>query len=156
MTTPRSLSISAGSNETLCAQSSRIRNALLEDLRLVGRHLQHVDRLVEARVRVQARPEPHADRLHERHDLLLREVLRAVERHVLDEVRQARLVVVFEDRAGVDDEPELGALLRLLVGPDVVLEAVLEGSDRDLRIGRDGRAERQRWARVPAPGRQPA
>ena len=42
-------------------------------------------------------------------------VLGAVERHVLDEVRQPALVVVFENRAGVDDQPQLGALLRLLV-----------------------------------------
>ena len=48
---------------------------LIEDVGLVGRHLEHVDRLVEARERVDARAEPHADRLEERHRLLLREVL---------------------------------------------------------------------------------
>ena len=93
-------------------------------LGLVGRHLEHVDGLVEAGVGVDVGAEAHAERLDERHELLLGKVLGAVEGHVLDEVREPALVVVFENRAGVDDEPELGALLRLLVGADVVVQAV--------------------------------
>ena len=54
----------------------------------------------------------------------LRKALRAVERHVLDEVREPALVVFFHQRAGVDDEPELGAALGFLVGPHVVADAV--------------------------------
>ena len=42
-------------------------------------------------------------------DALAGEVLRAFEQHVLDEVRQPLLVVVFEDRSGLDDEPQLHA-----------------------------------------------
>ena len=57
-------------------------------------------------------------------DVLLREVQRAVEAHVLDEMRQPALVVVFEHRAGVDDEPQFGAALRLRVRADVVAQAV--------------------------------
>jgi len=60
-------------------------------------------------VRVHVRPKAHAERLHEAGDRLLREVERAVEAHMLDEVRQPALIVVFEHGAGVDDEPELGA-----------------------------------------------
>ena len=37
---------------------------------------------------------------------------RAVEGHVLDEVREPALVFVFLDRTGVDREPKLGARLR--------------------------------------------
>ena len=47
--------------------------------------------------------------------LLLREVLRALELHVLDEMRQPQLVVVFEHRPRLDDEPQLGAAGRLRV-----------------------------------------
>ena len=54
---------------------------------------------------------------------MLREVLGAVEGHVLGEVREALLVVFFQDRAGLDDEAELGALLGLLVGAHVVAAA---------------------------------
>ena len=75
---------------------------------LVG-NLQLVDGLVEARVRVHVRAEPHAERLHEVGDVLLREVPGAVEGHVLDEVGEPALVVVFEDRARLDDEPKFGA-----------------------------------------------
>ena len=73
---------------------------------------------------------------------LLREVLRAVEGHVLDEVREAALVVVFEHRAGIDREPKLGAALRLPVGADVVAEAVRQRADGDLRIDRHDLVER--------------
>ena len=110
---------------------------------IVGRNLQLVDGLVEARVGVDVRAEAHADRLHERDDVLLREVARAVERHVLDEVREPALIVVFEDRAGVDDEPELGAALRLLVRADVVAQAVRQRADGDPRVDGNGRRQRR-------------
>ena len=73
----------------------------VDRLGLVGRNLQHVHGLVEARVGVEVRAEAHPERLDERDDGLLREVLRAVERHVLDEVREPLLVVVLEDRSGL-------------------------------------------------------
>ena len=56
--------------------------------------------------------------------VLLGKVQRAVEGHVLDEVRKAALVFVFEHRARIDDEPKLGAGLRLPVLADVVAEPV--------------------------------
>ena len=93
-------------------------------------------------MRVDVRAEPHAERLHERDDVLLGEVQRAVEGHVLDEVREAALVVVFEHRAGVDHEPQLGARLRLPVRADVVAQTVRQRADRDQRIDRDGLIER--------------
>ena len=43
------------------------------------------------------RAEARADRLEERHQLAGLEVLGAVERHVLEEVREPALVVVFLD-----------------------------------------------------------
>ena len=109
--TPRSLSISSGSKDTACAQSSRISSDRSITRRVVGGNLQLVDGLVEARVGVDVRAEAHAGRLQEGDDVLLREVPRAVEAHVLDEVREPALVVVFENRSGIDDEPELGATL---------------------------------------------
>ena len=41
--------------------------------------------------------------------LVLREPAGAIERHVLDEVRGAQLVVVFQNRPGVHNQPQLGA-----------------------------------------------
>ena len=63
-------------------------------------------------------------------------VLRAVERHVFDEVREAALVVVFKNRTGLHHEPELGSFFRFLVGSYVVAQAVLKLAHRDLRIDR--------------------
>ena len=110
---------------------------------LRGRNLQFVDGLVEAGVGVDVRAEPHAERLHERDDVLLREVARAIEGHVLDEVRQPALVVVFEHRAGLDGEAKLGASLRLPVGAHVVAQAIRQRADGDLRIDRNRLVERR-------------
>ena len=74
------------------------------------------------------------ERLDERDHVLPGKVLGAVERHVLDEMRQPALVVVLEHRAGVDDEPQLGAASRLPVRPHEVLQAVREPAFADLRI----------------------
>ena len=41
--------------------------------------------------------------------------LGAVEGHVLDEMGQALLVIVFQNRAGLDHQPQLRALFRFLV-----------------------------------------
>ncbi len=89
------------------------------------------------------RAEAHAGRLQEGDDVLLREVARAVEAHVLDEVRQPPLIVVFENRSRVDDEPELGAALRLLILADVVAQAVGERADGDPRVDGNGRGQRR-------------
>ena len=65
-----------------------------------------------------------------------REVLRAFELHVLDEVREPQLVVVFEHRAGLDDQPQLGAVRRLRVRAHVVAQPVRQRADDDLRVDR--------------------
>ena len=69
-------------------------------------------------------------------------VQRAVEAHMLDEVREPALIVVFEHGTRVDDEPKFGAGLRLLVRADVVAQTIRERADRDQRIDRNGLAER--------------
>ena len=108
------------------------------DARRVGRDLQFVDRLVEARRGVDVRAEPHPDGLEVAHELILREAGRPVERHVLEEMGEPLLVVVLEDRAGVDDQAQLGTLLRLLVAADVVPDAVRQRTDDNARIARKG------------------
>jgi hypothetical protein len=87
-------------------------NALSTIFALSVGNRQHVDRLVEARVRVEVRAELHAHALEIVDQVVLGEVLGAVERHVLDEVREAELGRVLEHRAGVHHEPQLGALGR--------------------------------------------
>ena len=144
-TTPRSLSISSGSNVHVLRPVLEDEERAVDDRRILGRNLQLEDGLVEAGVRVDVRAEAHADRLHERDDPLIREVLRAVERHVLDHVGEPALVLVLEDRAGADDEPELGAVARRLVGADVIAQAVRQRADGDPRI--DGNLLRKRYRR---------
>ena len=120
--------------------------------RVVGRNLQFVDRFVKAGVGIDVRAEPHAERLHEGAHGVAGKVPRAVERHVLDEVRHAALVFVLEHRTGLDGEPKLGARLGLPVLPDVVAESVGERADRDQRVDRHDLVERggpnRRWDRA--------
>ena len=115
----------------------------IHDRRIAGRDLQLVHRLVEAGMRVHMRAEPHAERLHEARDLLLRKMLRAIERHVLDEMRQPPLVFVFEHRTRLHHEPKLGPRLRQSILANVVAQAVRQRANRDQRIDRNGLVERR-------------
>ncbi len=56
---------------------------------------------------------------------------------MLEQVREAALVVVLEHAPGVDDEPELGAGARLGVGADDVRQPVVEHAAARRRVGRE-------------------
>ena len=143
MMTPRSLSISRRLERDVLRPVFEDEQRAVEHLGVVRRYLQHVHGFVETRERVHAGAEAHADRFHERHDLELRKVLRAVERHVLDEMRKSALVVIFQHGAGVYDQPQFCAVLRSPVAADVVAKAVLELAGADLRIDGHSTAERR-------------
>ena len=66
----------------------------IDDVLTIGGDAQEIDRLVERGRSVHMGTETHAERLEGLHELHLREVLCAVEGHVLDEMGQAELVVV--------------------------------------------------------------
>ena len=63
-------------------------------------------------------------------------MLRALEFHVLDEVGQPLLVLVFQHGARLDDEAQLGAPDRLRIGAHVVAQAVRQRAGDDLGIDR--------------------
>ncbi len=64
-----------------------------------------IDRFVETGVGVQIGPEPNPRRLQEVNQFIFGEILGAVELHVLHEVRQPLLVVVFQHRPRPNDQP---------------------------------------------------
>ena len=66
----------------------------------------------------------------------------ALELHVFDEVRQPLLIVVFENRTGLDNEPQLSAVRRLGVRADVIPEAI--GQRPNEHVGIDRHLLRQR------------
>ena len=74
---------------------------------------------------------------------------RAVERHVLEQVRQPALVVVFEHGAGLHRQPHQHAFFRARVLAHVVAQAIGQRPDGHGRVGRQRAGE---WRR-PAPGR---
>ena len=90
--------------------------------------------MFEARVRVEVGAEPAAQRLEIADDFLLRESLRAVEGHVLDEVRQSALFLLFEDRSGPDDQRQLCPGGRFHVLTDEVSQSVAQSSLNRVRI----------------------
>ena len=96
----------------------------LQHFRIVHGDAQHVDGLVEAGVGVDVGTELHPDRLQVVDQLLLLEVLGAVEGHVLGEVGQTELVLILQDGAGVHHQAKLGAVLGGAVLAHVVAEAV--------------------------------
>jgi hypothetical protein len=98
-------------------------------------------------IRIEVRTKPYTYGLEVLHEIVLREVRRPVERRVLDEVRKSELIVRLEHRSRVHDEPELGALLRLLVLADVVSNAAWQRADPDLRVDRKRRGRRGRRRR---------
>ncbi len=93
-------------------------------LRLVARHRQDVLRFIEAGVGVEVGAVSHADRFEVLLQIVLLEMRRAVEPHVLDEVRQAPLVVVLENRTGPHDQAKLEAMLGIPVMTNPVAQAV--------------------------------
>ncbi len=102
----------------------------------VRRHPQRVLSVVEARRRVCIRTDTQAERGQEVDDALPGEMTRPLELHVLDEMRQPLLVVVFQHGTSLDDEAQLGAVGRLRVCAHVVAQAVRQGPDRDSGIDR--------------------
>ena len=106
--------------------------------RAVGRHVQHVDGFVVARVGIDVRAEPRADRLQVLHQLARLELGAAVEGHVLEHVRQAALVVGLVVGAGPHRQTQQDAVAGPRVVADEIDEAVGQAS------GGDGRVERQR------------
>ena len=113
----------------------------IDDGAAVGRDLQLIDRLVEARMGIHVRAESHPERLDERRDVLPGKMPGTIEAHMFDEMRQPPLVIVLEHRAGVDHESQLGATSRLHVRTNEVLQAVGKPAGPDLRIDGDNLGE---------------
>ena len=95
--------------------------------------------LVDAGIGIQVSTEFHTDALAVFHHAIAREMLRAVEAHVLQEMGQTALVLVFQDGAHFLGDVEIGLPLRLLIVPDVVGQSVVKLADAHLRIDRDRR-----------------
>ncbi len=104
--------------------------------RLISRHCEHIYRFVKARISVYVRSKAHAQRLNECNQVVLGKVAGAVESHVLDKMRQPLLVIVFENRSGLDDQAQFSSLLRFLISADVIPHPVREFARRDLGVDR--------------------
>ena len=72
------------------------RQRLVEGAWHIGRHAEGVLRFVEARCRIRVRADAQSERAEKSVDALSGEMRGALELHVLDEVRQPPLVVVFQ------------------------------------------------------------
>ena len=115
-----------------CDQSCRISS-------FAGRRhvLDLVGRVVPARRGVQVVAEFHSHGLQVFRQHLARQVLRAVEGHVFQEVGQSLLVVVLLDGAHVVQDVEVGLPLGLFVVADVVGHAVFQLARAHRFVGRN-------------------
>ena len=110
--------------------------ALVKKSRAIGRNGQNVNRFVEAGARVQVRAKSHTNRLEIFHDIIFREMCGAVKRHVLNEVRQAALILIFQHGTGIDHQPQFHAFFGLGVFADVVAQSVGQCAGLDRGIDR--------------------
>ena len=104
--------------------------------RVGGRQVELIDRLAHARHRIGVRAEVHALRLEPLDERAGREVLAAVERHVLEEVSHALLVVALGEAPHVDVQAQVAALLGLFVRFPREAHPVLEVPEVQVRVGR--------------------
>ena len=114
----------------------------IQDTGPVGRDPQCVLRIVVAGLRVRIRTDAETERRQEIDEPLLRKMPGTLELHVFDEVRQPLLIVVFENRTGLDNEPQLSAVRRLGVRADVIAEAVGQPPNEHVGINRHRLRER--------------
>ena len=111
-----------------------------------------VDGAVEAGGGIGVAAEVHAEALEELDDIGRGKVLAAVERHVLEEVGEAALVLVFVDGADLDGEAGADAAAGFGVAEEGVAQAVVELAPLDGRVdgqvtglvGKIGRRGRER------------
>jgi hypothetical protein len=75
--------------------------------------------------------EPHACLFYEVNEVLFRKIFRPVERHMLGEMSQPLLIVVFKHRACLHDETQFNAFFGLAVLLDIIRHPVGQFSDRD-------------------------
>ncbi len=85
-----------------------------------------IDGLVDGCVGIEVSAELHTDRLAIADDIVLGEVLRAVEAHVLEEVGETVLVVFLLEGSDVSSEIEFSPLCRLVVVADIIGHAVVQ------------------------------
>ena len=97
-----------------------------------------VNGLIEAGLGVQVLTEFHTDALAITDNTVAGKVLGAVEAHVLQKMRQTSLVLLFQDGADLLRDVEVGLTFRLLIVADVIGDSVVQFSDSDGRINRDG------------------
>src|SRR5262249_48978602 len=90
----------------------------------IGREVQHVDRFVEARIRVDVWTKPRTGGLEIGDQLTGFEVRASVERHVLDEVSEPLLFVGFEERTSLDRQTQRDGLLGPGILPNEIFQPV--------------------------------
>ena len=108
----------------------------VEQVGIGARQVEFVDRLVEAGGGVGVRAEGQPLALEQAHHLALGHISRAIEGHMLDEMRIAALIVGLRDRAGADPQVHLGLARGRAVGADDIAHAVVERAEAVLRIDR--------------------
>ena len=108
---------------------------LVDQLVAGVRQVQLVDRLQEAGVRIRIGTEGEPKPLEQLHHLAFRDVLAAVEHHVLEEMREAALVVGFHHGADPEAHAHRRGLARQRIAHQRVAQSVRQLPVGDRRVG---------------------
>jgi hypothetical protein len=119
----------------------------------IARNVERVDRLVERGVRVRIGAEAQANRLEVGHQLVRFEVGRAIEVHVLVQMREAALVVGLRRGTDIHGKSQVHPSLRLVVRADEIAQAVGQHAGAHAGIQRQrvphGHGGRRGWRGTP-------
>ena len=107
----------------------------VDNLLLLNRHVHYVvHRLISAGVCVQVHAKLNALRLQPRQNQLVREVFRAIETHVLKEVSQTILVLVFLHRTHLLGDMEVSLSFWIFIMAYIVRQSIRQFSDSNRRV----------------------
>ena len=111
-------------------------HALGEQVAVGAGQRELIGRLVEAGEGVLVTAEGEAERLEERHHRTGRKIRRAIERHVLEVVREPLGRLRLVERAAAHVQPDAHAPLGIAMRPDDVAQAVGQPARRQRGVGR--------------------
>ena len=107
----------------------------IHDTRTISRHIgETIDRLINRGISIDVSTEVHTHRFKIIDDSFAGEMLGTIECHMLQEVRQTVLVILFEDSTNRLRDVELSTLLGLLIMTDIIGQSVFQLAIANLRV----------------------
>src|SRR5579883_1375051 len=108
----------------------------IEQARLIGLKLEHVDRFVERRVGVEVSAETNTMRFQKAWKIVVRKLLRSIKGHVLIQVSNSLLIIIFQNRTCSNYKTQFCSMFRLAILQNIIMQAIWKRTRNNLRIKR--------------------